>query len=154
MIIISDIDGTLADSRPRYKYDGVDPHAFFAKSIEDRTNPFGVDLYESLRAERRILLSTRPERVIFPKPLDVRAITKAWLQEHFIPFDELDLRDVGVLINLARGDKLRRLGIYVNRYKGQELVYLEDDTRLCFDARAIFPDLKIFMVSYEGIERL
>jgi hypothetical protein len=90
-VAVVDIDGVVADVRPRLVHLESTPKdwdAFFDTCSEDPALPQGIALALALRHEHDVIwLTGRPERT--------RAATEAWLRRHGLPSTPMFMRAEG-----------------------------------------------------------
>lgn len=120
--VVFDLDGTLADIRPRRQILHQDPknwEGFFAGMASDSPNHSIVELFQSLAATGRyimVVVTGRPERY--------REVSARWLEMHGLEVESMLMRRDGD----RREDHIVKLEIlHAIRTSGLEIAFAVDD---------------------------
>lgn len=160
MLIITDIDGTLADDRYRKDLYLTDPIKFYMKMVKDPVNPHGMELLNKIRSVSKdpvklVIISSRPRSYTAPngKKINVAMKTRKWLL----------VKKIKCTRSLSRRKKYEDpiegklqpfLKTILKFIYEKEMYYLEDDPVLAQEAKRRCPMVRVFLVSYEGYEEI
>ena len=164
MLIITDIDGTLADDRHRHKYlkDG-DLVRFFEHSDEDNVNKPGLDLIEELLRSNdsgmkpiMAALTARPSRYTNHEGVRVNyhKRTKLWLASVGLRIDEINMRGARSTSDAYVEKMSRFVDIVLEHMDERKIYYLENDEYLAYAAKERCPMTHVFLITYHGYHEI
>jgi hypothetical protein len=163
MLIITDIDGTIADDRHRHHHLKNDLVGFFDNSDEDEVNKPGLDLIEELLSRdtggmKPIIaaLTARPSRYTNHKGVrvDYHKRTKLWLANHGLRVDEINMRAANAKKD-GYDDKLERfIEVVLEHMEERTIYYLENDQYLAYAAKERCPTTHVYLVTYHGYHEI
>lgn len=155
IVLISDLDGTLAKNKHRAHLKNK-PDAYFKHIAFDAINKIGYNLYKSINADRYIILSTRPIYWLCEDEtkINIWYITLRWLKHYNIPINDLMLRDPNIKYEKTQEDKLTRLANIVEYHKNDDIIYLENQEDIATEVKNRFFNVNVNLVSYVGATRL
>lgn len=163
MLIITDIDGTLADDRHRYNYlENSDLVSFFENSDDDEVNKPGFDCLEELLANNNGIkpitaaLTARPSRYINHQGVrvDYKKRTKLWLAHHGLRIDEINMHNPSSEKD-GQQEKLDRfVDIVLEHMEERTIHYLENNEYIAYAAKERCPTTHVYLVTYHGYHEI
>jgi len=153
MIIISDLDGTLANTIP-VPFNGHEKE-FFYNILKYEVNKNILKFYLDPIFTKRVILTARPHSYPIDfyseEYINVAELTKKWLYKHKIPFYSINFR--GTFVTQNDEEKVERLGKYVNKiYSDENIVYLEDRESIIKLVKEKYPRVIIYQAVGDKLE--
>lgn len=156
MLVISNVDGTIADNRHRLgKVDN--PADFWSLVSQDTPNPVGIELIQTLKKDHNIslvLITTRPSHYTDAngKRVNLYKETKHWLHEVAdIHTSEVFMRDA------AKSDeeKVERIvRLVLEHIIHRRIVVIDSDISILQQVKERCPTVTAYHVNYDSYEKI
>jgi len=160
MLIIADIDGTIADDRHRKKYLPDNMTRFYQLTNADPINVPGIELMNAIIASDEnqepliVFLTGRPAKYKNEegKSINVAIKTRGWLEAKNIKYDQLYSKDP--FKDHVEGKISKFVSLVLEHMDERTIYYLEDDPIIAHEAKKRCPMTHVFLVTYEGYHEI
>lgn len=160
MLIIADIDGTIADDRNRKRFLPDNMTKFYQMMNADPINAPGMELMNAIIASDEnqeplvIFLSGRPysHKSEEGKSINVALKTRTWLISKNLKFDQIFSKNP--FRDHIEGKINKFVQLVLEHMDERTIYYLEDDPLVAYEAKKRCPMTHVYLVSYEDYHEI